>query len=159
MQGYKTWKFMLPCRRRVHSHKSTNFKTIFEQIQKNHKNDAKNDPKTSEKNIQKLSNKWFGKSIENIFQTIRCWLPFGSLLPDGFWLLRVIFATYNFRTSGGTPLVWFWPPLGHPWFDFVDLLHDSRSNFAPNFEDSRATNYTNHTFKQNKQGLIKTKYR
>ena len=42
----------------------------------------------------------------------------------------------------------FWPPLGHPWSDFINFLLDSRSNFAPNFKDSDATNYLHHTFKK-----------
>ena len=49
MQGVKTAKFMFPCWRRVKLHKSAGFKTIFEQIQTNHKNDAENDPKMIEK--------------------------------------------------------------------------------------------------------------
>jgi hypothetical protein len=49
---------------------------------------------------------------------------------------------------GGTPLDRLWPPLVHPWFDFVDLLEDFGSKFALNFKDSRATNVTNHTFKK-----------
>ena len=42
--------------------------------------------------------------------------------------------------EGGEPLDRFWPPLGHPRSNFVDLV-------APTFKDSRATDGTNHTFK------------
>ena len=43
MQGAKTLKAMLLCRRRVHSHKSFSIKTIFEQFIKNHTHGVKND--------------------------------------------------------------------------------------------------------------------
>ena len=45
MQGAKTSKGMLQCKRHVHLHKSISFKTIFEQIQTICKSDAKNDSK------------------------------------------------------------------------------------------------------------------
>ena len=38
LQGAKTSKTMLPCKRRVHLHKSASFKMIFEQFQKKYKN-------------------------------------------------------------------------------------------------------------------------
>ena len=57
MQGAKTSKNMLPCKRRVHLYKSTSFKTVFKQIQNNHKNDAKIDPKMVETSIRKTSEK------------------------------------------------------------------------------------------------------
>ena len=53
MQGVKTLKTMFPCELRVHLHKSANFKTIFEQIEKY----AKLDPTMMETSIQKPSNK------------------------------------------------------------------------------------------------------
>ena len=58
------------------------------------------------------------------------------------------FATCFSEPLGGTPLDQFWPPLGHPWSDFVDFLQDFRSKSGPKFKDSRATNSTNHTFKK-----------
>ena len=54
------------------------------------------------------------------------------------------------------PLDRFWPPLGHPWSDFVDFLKDFGSRIAPNFKDSRATIVTNHTFK--KQAKIQKQF-
>ena len=60
----------------------------------------------------------------------------------------VFFATRFSEPLGGYPLGPIWPPLGHPWSDFVDLLEDFSSNFAPIFKDSRAMNGTNHTFKK-----------
>ena len=44
------------------------------------------------------------------------------------------------------PLDRFCPPLRHPWSAFLDFLEDVRSKFAPKFQDSRATNGTNHNF-------------
>ena len=51
MQGAKTSKAMFPCGRSEHLHKSTGFKTIFENILTNHKNDTKMDPKTVEQSV------------------------------------------------------------------------------------------------------------
>ena len=61
MQAAKTSKFMLPCRRRVHLHTSASFKTIFEQIQTNHKNYIKFDPKMIEKSVKITSTKCYKK--------------------------------------------------------------------------------------------------
>ena len=61
-------------------------------------------------------------------------------------------------TSGGTPLDQLWPPLGHPWSDFVDFFQDFRSKIGPKVKDSRATNSTNHTFRK-KTGIPKQLYR
>ena len=57
MKGAETLKTMLPCKRRVHLHKSINFKSIFEQLLKSHKNDVTNESKMIEKAISKSSNK------------------------------------------------------------------------------------------------------
>ena len=57
-------------------------------------------------------------------------------------------ATCFSEPLGGTPLDQFWPPLGHPWSDFVDSLQVFRSKIGRKFKDSRATNSTNHTFKK-----------
>ena len=56
MQGAKLQK-NAPCWRHVHLHKSTNYKTIFEQLQTNHKSDAKIDHTMIEKLLSKPSNK------------------------------------------------------------------------------------------------------
>ena len=44
MQGAITSKFMFPCGRRVHLHRSACYKTIFEQLQTNHNKYANIDP-------------------------------------------------------------------------------------------------------------------
>ena len=62
-------------------------------------------------------------------------------------------ATFLSEPLGGTLLDTFWPPMGHPWFDFVDFLQDFTSKIDPKFKDSRATTGTNHTFNKNKQGF------
>ena len=51
MQGAKSLKNKLTCRRRVHLHKSVNFEIIFEKYLKIHENDAKTDSKMVEKTI------------------------------------------------------------------------------------------------------------
>ena len=60
------------------------------------------------------------------------------------------FRDLFFGTSGGggTPLDRCWPPLGHLWFDVVDLLEDVSNKLAPIFKDSMATDAINHTFKK-----------
>ena len=61
----------------------------------------------------------------------------------GAFFLRPVF-----RNLWGVPLDQFWPPLGHPWSEFVDFLQDFKSKIGPKFKDSRATNGTSHTFKK-----------
>ena len=45
---------MLPCKRRVHLHKSAILETIFEQIKTSHKNYVKINPDMAEQSINKL---------------------------------------------------------------------------------------------------------
>jgi hypothetical protein len=108
-------------------------KPLKKQLKSNPKNDAEKHRKISPK----------------IRQVVRIWFPFWSLLHGSFPLWRVFFvATCFSEPLGGTPLDQFWPPLGHPWSDFVDFLQDFRSKIGPKVKDSRATNSTNHTFKK-----------
>ena len=109
------------------------------------------------KSIQTPHNKKNERISKNIFQiqqTFRLWLPFWSQLRDGFPPWRISFATCFLEPLGGTPLDRCWPPLGHPGSDFVTFLEDSNSKFISIFEDSRATNGTNHT--STKQVRIQT---
>ncbi len=104
------------------------------------KNQLKNNPKNDAEKYRKISPK--------ISPTLRFGVPFCSLLHDLFLLWRVFLAACFSEPLGGTPLDQFWPPLRHPWSDFVDFLQDSRSKIYPKFKYSRTTNSTNHTFKK-----------
>ena len=84
-----------------------------------------------------------------IRQDFRYWLPFESTMLEELRHRRDFIAPL----FGGVP----------PWTDF-GLLWDTLGpicrflgrfviNFGPKFKDFRATNCTNHTFEQNKQGF------
>ena len=92
------------------------------------------------------------KSIETYHskyaQTFRCWLPSGSQLLELLRLWSAFVSDMFFDPLGGTPLDRCWHPLRHFWSEFLDLLEEFRSEFAPNVKDSRAINGTNHTFKK-----------
>lgn len=104
------------------------------------KKQLKSNPKNDAGKYRKIS--------PTISPTLRFGVPFWNQLRCSFQGGRVFFATCFSEPLGGTPLDQFWPPLGHPWSDFVDFLQDFRSKIGPKFKDSRATNSTNHTFKK-----------
>ena len=98
-------------------------------------------PKTIWKFIRHPSKKYCGKTVESIQTIPRCfklWIPCWSnlhrYLPRGTHCFRPVFR----QLLGGTTFNRLWHPMGHPWSDFVDLLEDVGSNFAPNVKDSRA---------------------
>ena len=133
MQGAITSKNMLPRRRRVHLHKSASFKTIFDQIKKNHKKYAKNDPKMIENTkFRKNGVETNRNKFPAIRQTFRFWFPFWSQLLSPFTLWRVLFATCFSEPLGGTPLDRCWPPLGLPRSDSIDLLEDFGASLLQN---------------------------
>ena len=50
-----------------------------------------------------------------------------------------------------------WPPLRHPWSDFLNFSEDRQSKIAPNIKDFRATNGASHTFKKIRKDWAKVK--
>ena len=57
MQSAETSKTMLPCKRRVHLHKTASLKTVFKQSQHNHKNNVSVGAKMVEQSIKKEKKK------------------------------------------------------------------------------------------------------
>ena len=109
-------------------------KRYSDKIRKNHKNNAKIDPKLIEiifflKAIGKMMRT---KNKQNILpqvsQQIKFDLPFCHHLLGPFPLWRIFFGTSFRNLWGGALLDRFWPPLGHPCSDFVNLLEDFSSN-------------------------------
>ena len=146
MRSAKTSKHKLPCRRRVHLHKSASFKTIFEQKTLTNKTNCKNDHTMIEQSA-------CGKTSTNITEHTPTLQILAFILKPVAWNFPGVpryFCDMFFWTSEGHPLDRCWPPLGHPWWDFV--LEDFKKQIAPNVKESRATNGTNHTFK--KQAMI-----
>ena len=135
---------MHPCKRRVHLHKSANFKTIFEHILTNHENNV--DPKMIDKSIQKPSNKWFGKTLKHITpntQQIQIWDPILEPVAWNFRLVARFVCDLFFRTSGGyTPLDLFWLLLRHVWSESLHFWRFQRqfcSIFSKNPEQQMAS--------------------
>ena len=60
---------------------------------------------------------------------------------ESIWNIRscpgTFFATYFSKLWGGIRLDRFWPTLGHPWSNCLNLLAELRSNFAPNVKHSK----------------------
>jgi hypothetical protein len=79
-----------------------------------------------ENTIQKLNDaEKHQRMSSKIRQMFRLWLPFWSQLLETFQGWRAFFATYFSEPLGGTRLNQFWPPLGHPWSEFVTFLKDN----------------------------------
>ena len=72
----------------------------------------------------------YRKNSCNVSQICRLGLPFGSHLLGWFPFRRVCLPSCFFGTSEGHPLDRFWPPLGHPWSDFLDFLINCRSSLV-----------------------------
>ena len=96
---------MLPCRRRVHLHKSASFDFVFVKIQTNQKHGAIIDPKPIEKSIYENH----PNNDSEINRQISPKIPFQILGPirepdAGHVRGPARFVRYLFvRTSGGTP--------------------------------------------------------
>ncbi len=102
---------MLSCRRGVLLAKAAGFKKIPEDIQIKQEIDAKNSPKAIEKTIKKQSQKWCGKTSENIIQsTPSCQILVPILEPVAWYFPGVarFFCDLFFGTSGGEPP---WTPV------------------------------------------------
>ena len=141
---------MLPCGRRAQSHISISFKHCPNNSLKNIRTMLTLIPKWPSnpiKNHQTNDTEKHGKTLPKIQQTIRYWLTCWRHLLDELGHQHVLFVTCFWKPLGGTPLHRCWSPLGHPWSDVVDVLKDFSSKNAPIFKVSRATNCTNHTFK------------
>ena len=80
---------MLPCRRRVHVHKSASFKTIFEQILNIYENDAKTNPRMIETSIWKSC---FYQKYAKLSDVGSRFKPFAWLFPAVARLFRDLFS-------------------------------------------------------------------
>ena len=112
----QTSKFIIPCKLRVHLHKSPSFKTIFKRLLTNPKNDAKNDLQNDLKIYLKVIDE---QIILKNFE--KCHPKYAKLSDAGSHLGASCFAVSSggacflrpvFRTLwGGTP----WTDFGIPW--------------------------------------------
>ena len=114
-QGAETSKSMLPCKRRVHLHQSANFKMIKKMIQKWPKHPLKThpkiDPEMAETSVKNTSNKWCGKSSNNIAQNTRNCQMMVPILEPVAWFVTVVARFVlrpDFQNLWGLP----------PWTDF-----------------------------------------
>ena len=101
-----------------------------------------------------------------IFEVFRLWRQFWNHLIETLRPWCVFVATCFSKPLGCTPLDRCWPPLGHPWSDFLDLLGDVRSSFAPNVKKTeqqiapttpstkQARTQNNYTDNQSKQLIV-----
>ena len=95
-------------------------------------------PKSSNTYNKLKTNDYAGEILKTIYineTLIQMLAPNLEPLAWHFPGIAFLFVTCFSEPMGGTPLDRCWPPLGHPCFDFLDLLEEFRSRFAQNVKN------------------------
>ena len=150
---------MLPCWRRTFTQNQLVPKP-FSNISKNIMNMMLNkNQKWSTDTLKKhptIDAKQHRNKLSQIRQTFRLWLPFGSKLSVPFLWWRVLLTACFPEPLGGTPLDRCWPPLRHPWSDFLDVLKELEAKLLQKSKIPEQQMAPDTPSKNNRQGSKQT---